>query len=176
MRGSADFSAGGMQTVARAEQSGAEQADCWSQWPSKTTAGGQKSSAGGGERDMTIFLSLPCCLSSCLIFNPEEVDGTVELVIMGVQLVLAFTFYDAFLKLIFCCFQFPQIFFREVAFLLYYSSLSVWQSNEEHSGGGGGVQLSLVSSLCLTSSVCFHINSNTTQVAVCLSHLFSGPE
>lgn len=64
MPGSADSSVGDVQAAVRAEQSGAEQADCWSQWPSKTTAGGDKSSAGGAERGMTVSLSV--CLSVCI--------------------------------------------------------------------------------------------------------------
>lgn len=89
MCGSADFSVGDMQAVARAEQTGAKQTDCWSQWPSKTTAGGQKSPAEEGERDMTIFLCLPVCINSCSILSPEEVDGVVVLVMVGLWLVLS---------------------------------------------------------------------------------------
>lgn len=50
MCGSADSSVGDMQAAARAVQSGTEQADCWSQWPSKTTAGGIRAPPEGGER------------------------------------------------------------------------------------------------------------------------------
>lgn len=63
MPGSADSSVGDVQAAVRAEQSGAEQADCWSQWPSKTTAGGDKSSAGGGRERYD-------CISVCLsVYN-----------------------------------------------------------------------------------------------------------
>lgn len=64
MRGSADSSVGEMQAAARAEQSRAEQADCWSQWPSKTTAGGIRALPEGGERGMTVSRCLPDCICS----------------------------------------------------------------------------------------------------------------
>lgn len=60
MLGSADSSVGDIQAAVRAEQNRAEQADCWSQWPSKTTAGGDKSSAGGGVREYDCISKSAC--------------------------------------------------------------------------------------------------------------------
>lgn len=59
MSASADSSVGDMQAAARAEQSGAEQADCWNQWPSKTTAGRIRVLPEGGERGITVSQCLP---------------------------------------------------------------------------------------------------------------------
>lgn len=83
MPGSADSSVGDMQAAARAERSGAEQPDCWSQWPSKTTAGGIRALPEGGERSMAVSLRLPVCICSCSEFKPKgEVRGVeVEVVV-----------------------------------------------------------------------------------------------
>lgn len=43
----------------------AEQADCWSQWPSKSHSGEDKGSAGGGERGMTTSRCLPVVMRGC---------------------------------------------------------------------------------------------------------------
>lgn len=82
MPGSADSSVGDMQAAARAEQSGAEQADCWNQWPSKNTAGRIRALPEGGERGMTVSRCLPVCICSCSVLSPEGVDGAVVVVVM----------------------------------------------------------------------------------------------
>lgn len=79
MPASADSSVGDMQAAARSEQSGAERADCWSQWPSKTTAGWIRALPEGGERGMTVSPCLPVCVRSCSALRIEGVDGAAAL-------------------------------------------------------------------------------------------------
>lgn len=74
----------------------AEQADCWSQWPSKSHSGEDKGSAGGGERGMTTSPCLPVAMRGCSKLSSsgakvQRVQRATEQIIFCVCLAVNFT-------------------------------------------------------------------------------------
>lgn len=76
----------------------AEQADCWSQWPSKNHSGEDKGSAGGGGRGMTTSPCLPVAMRGCSMLSSSgakvqrvRVQTAAEQIIFSVCLSVNFT-------------------------------------------------------------------------------------